>query len=149
MRYTYSFQLETPDPETAEIDLFLDIDLRKLIPVAKRNSRFLLKTSFHTQSLGDVDFSGLAVYLKGFPIAYNKTDPENGFIRVGTARPFMCQNLSGVNSKFMYSYTESECNSVVVDYPELSTLEVLINSYAFLNIPKEREMTLNLIFEEL
>lgn len=149
MRYTLSFQLETGATPSQEVDFLIDIDIRKLIPVELRNSRFLLKSSFHTTNLGDAAHGHLGVLLSKIPTAYNKTKPETSAIKIGNARPAICSHPDGSNAAFSYSYSENECIPVIIDYPEISLLEIGIASFAKQNITNNSLVSLTLSFEAI
>lgn len=149
MRYTLSFQLDTGGTPSKEVDFLVDIDIRKLIPGELRNSRFLLKSSFYTTNLGDTVHGHLGVFLSKIPTAYNKTNPETSVIKIGNARPTICSHPDGSNASFSYSYSENECIPVIIDYPEISLLEIGIASFTEQDIQINSLVSITLSFEAI
>jgi hypothetical protein len=149
MRYTLTIQDSTPTPASSNFVMTYDVDIRKLIPTELRNSRFLVKSSFHTGTLGDYVHGNLGVSIGGLPSAYNKTIPEVAYTRLGIARPFLCSHEDASNGQFSYSFSENECLPIVIDYPEISRVVLAVASPGAEDIIEGCPFTLSLSFETL
>lgn len=149
MRYTITISSETDVFASPEMILSFRVDIRKLIPQEKISSKFLLKSSFSTSNFGDSDIGHLVTYIRNLPRQYNTILPETSLIKIGSATPKICQQDNAVNVEFCYSYNESECNPVAIDYPELSNVELFLVSMSGGDIPANQPFDITLVFEEL
>jgi hypothetical protein len=126
-----------------------ECDIRRLIPVDKRNKKFLMKTSFYTGSMEDKNIGCIAVSVTGFPTSGNKNYPETNLLRVGTATPKICQMDFGDNADFIYVYSESDCVPMVVDYPEIYRFDITLSTLSADDILANIAFDMTFSFEEI
>lgn len=146
MRYTLALQ-GTVETEALKVSNTFQFDLRSLIPREKNfNSKFLLKSTFVIEDLGtlELDFIEVGMVL---PISYNKSYPQKEYTTLGFATSKMTQ-FDGLNTaSFNYTYCESECVPIMIDYPDISQITVYLR--ALDDILVNTTFSLILAFEEI
>lgn len=123
-------------------------DLRRLVPPEKKASRFLLKSSFSTENVGNTNLGGIEVYVQ-LPTYRNKSSPELNLVNIGVAQPSICRFQTGSNAEFKYKYSEIECTPCMIEYPDVYQIAVNLVAQDATNIPDLTYFSLSLAFEEV
>lgn len=160
----------TKERYTLTLESYLDItagfigvitepfDLTKLIPVRYRGRKFMLYSSFNTTAKSVIVdmITDLQVSIK-LPQTYNartsytdlngNTNLREGLL-IGIAQPIMCYEENGGQYSLLqkYAYSEDQCMPVMIDYPEVSTVDCVVYPAE----PEELQecfATLKLVFE--
>lgn len=142
-RYTISFNGETGGVAAQLNEFVIEYDLRKLVPLEKRGSKFLLKTAFYTGNFETSDLGAVKVFLQMSATSYRSVSGDNGVL-VGIATPKEC-----LADQFAYSYHESECIPIMLDYPETFSIVGLLDTLSTVNFPVSKQFTLALSLEEI
>lgn len=120
-------------------------DLRRLVPVSSRGKHFFLKSEVHSSDFGNISHAGLAVSID-LPHSYNKSFPQQQYLMIGVAEPRVCDYM---NAALCYSYSESSCKRRMIEYPEIDTIRILVESVNANNLQVNGELNITLIFEEM
>lgn len=100
------------------------VDMRTIIPTSEMGQKFILSSSLHTTSLAGAAHSCLEVGVN-LPSGVNKSVPHKSYTVLGVANPTLA---TSVGTGFLYSFSESECFPRMVEYPDISQIDVTIVS---------------------
>lgn len=125
-------------------NITFDYDLKQLLPLNLRNKRFLLKSSFSTlKDWGASEYVAIQVSTNLTSTMYAKETTYTGYTRLGIGRATL---FDIANNKYGYSFTESECFPVMLDYPDQDTFIIRIENSTAVFVANDT-WALNLSFE--